>query len=158
MRFLSPRATSLDCLEIVQRFHHVPLCFQPNMAVMLQHYSAEMAADCLDSRICGLSLRKRRNEMVPYVVNAALHTSLFLGSIPSSLPCAQRIARGLRHKPSLSLFPARLHLETSTSGSFARRCGEWDRTACSANAICGFQFASTVAFCLDCQCLRIASR
>jgi len=48
----------------VQRCNSAPLCIQPDMAVMLEHLAAEMAAACLDSRIGSLCLRQRRNEVM----------------------------------------------------------------------------------------------
>ena len=54
----------LDCLHCIQRLYRPPLCLQPNMAVMLQHLPAEMAADRLNGGVWCLCLRQSRDEVV----------------------------------------------------------------------------------------------
>ena len=77
----------------VQCFHRPPLCLQPDMAVMLQHLPAEMAADCLDGGVRRLCLCQRGNEVVAKIVDPTLHPGLFLCRAPCPFPRSERFTR-----------------------------------------------------------------
>ena len=67
-----------------KRFHRIALRFHPNVAVSLQHPSADVTRNCHDGRIGCATLRKLGDSAVPEIVKPETRQPRFLCQSPPS--------------------------------------------------------------------------